>query len=84
MSYRYLGQLPFAQLVSRKKQRPKGGAKNVYYLGMQRRHYDTDPDMITSMLRHFGGVPLTSPNNYIFTKRANAEKAWSWFMLRYS
>lgn len=84
MSYRYLGRLPFAQLVSKKKQRPKGGAKNAYYLGMFRSHYDTDPIMITNMLHNFGGVPQSSPNNYLFTKRANAEKAWAWFMLRYS
>lgn len=84
MSQKYIGLLPFAQLSAKKRQRPKGGSKNVYYFGVQRGFYNTDPDVITSMLRNFGGISAGTPNNYIFTKRTNAEKAWAWFLLRYS
>lgn len=85
MSYNYIGSVGgLGSLIVKKRQRPKGGSKNVYYLGMKRRFYDEHAQEITRALTQYGGVSDRSPNNYVFTKRPAALKAWTWFVLKYA
>lgn len=84
MSYNYLGSIGgVGSLVVKKRQRPKGGSKNVYYLGMNRDFYNLHAQEITRTLKGYGGETNGSPNNFLFTKRPAALKAWTWFVLRF-
>ncbi len=85
MSYNYIGSVGgLGSLIAKKRQRPKGGSKNVYHLGMNRDFYERNSEEIKRTLTGFGGIAEYGPNNFIFTKRPAAEKAWAWFMLRFS
>lgn len=79
----YIGVIPGkGSLVKQKRQRKKGGSKNVYLIGMDLSIVNAE---LVDMLTKFGGERYRSrPNAYLFTKRPAAEKAWAWFVLRYS
>ncbi len=78
-----IGSIPGrGSLVRRKRQRKNGGAKNVFILGM---NYTMVNHEITTTLNRFGGEQdADGSNSFVFTKRAAAEKAWIWFVMRYS
>lgn len=85
MSHTYLGSIGgIGSLVVKKRQRPKGGSKNVFHLGMNRDFYERNADEIRRAITGFGGITERTPNNFLFTKRPAAEKAWAWFVLRFS
>ena len=81
----YIGWLPgTGYLIRRKKQRKKGRSKNVYFLGMSHEIYHSDKDFIDKIALSFGGVPDSNFYSFEFAKRANAEKAWVQFVLKFS
>lgn len=85
MSFDYVGSIPAGSLVRKKWQRPTGGCKNVYHLGMQRSFYDQHAQEIHRTLVGFGGEPTPGyPNNVTFRKKPQALKAWTWFVMRFS
>lgn len=85
MSYTYIGSIGgLGSLVIKKRQRPKGGSKNVYHLGMNPDFYQKNSEEINRTLAGFGAIVYARPNNFLFTKRPAAEKAWAWFVLRFS
>lgn len=77
----YLSVIPGkGSLVKQKRQRKKGGSKNVYIIGM---HPDIVNSDIVAVMAEFGGEKYRDRNNaYLFTKRPAAEKAWVYFSLR--
>lgn len=79
----YIGVIPGkGSLVKQKRQRKKGGSKNVYLIGMDLSIVNAE---LVDMLTKFGGEKyMNRPNAYLFTKRPAAEKAWAWFVLRYA
>lgn len=80
----YIGRIPGqGSLIRCKRQRKTGGAKNVFILGMNPNMVN---DEIKTTLKNFGGEQYERGNNaaFVFTKRAAAEKAWIWFLLKYS
>lgn len=85
MSYTLLGSLPGkGSLVRSKRQRKSGGSKNVFSIGISPDLYHDNSVVISSTLVKFGGERHNRDNAYVFTKRVQAEKAWAWFVLRYS
>jgi hypothetical protein len=72
-------------LIKKKEQRKKGRAKNVYIISLasniSRLHYQEISEIFVKMdgKRYSRGM-----DSFIFTKISIAEKAWMWFILRWS
>lgn len=85
MSYTTLGAIPNkGSLISQKQQRKKGGSKNVYILGMSPDVYRGNANEIKNVIEQMGGERYERDNAYLFRKKPAAEKAWTWFVLRWS
>lgn len=83
MSYTRLGDIPNGMFLRQKRQRKKGGSKNVFVIGVDYSLLQENKESITRTFVSMGGE-LNSPQSFVFTKRPLAEKTWSWFVLTYS
>ena len=78
-------------LERRKFQRPKGGSKNIYVISLQRPLEFNEATLleVINTLKTFNGKEYGSmlhfhTYSYMFRKRADAEKAWVFVMLRWA
>lgn len=84
MSYTRLGDIPNGMFLRQKRQRKKGGSKNVFVISIVNYSLlQENKEKLTRAFVSMGGE-LNSPHSFVFTKRPLAEKAWAWFVLMYS
>lgn len=75
-----------ASFHSKKRQRKSGGSKNVYIIGFSSTIIEPIREQVESVFKSLGAEPsaVYHYNEFIFTKRPDAEKAWAWVTLRIS